>query len=199
MYRLFETIRIENGLPRNLYYHQRRMTDAGKALFGGVVYPDLQEIIRVPEEAASGLFKCRIFYSDQIGEITYEKYHRKFIGSLKLVNGDGTDYPHKYTDRSAIKFLFNLREMCDDILIVKNGLITDSSFANVVFESGENLLTPEKPLLAGTMRQKLINEKVIQPAEIRMADVYKFDRVFLINAMNSLTDGLTVPTDRIIG
>jgi 4-amino-4-deoxychorismate lyase len=68
---------------------------------------------------------------------------------LQLVTDNEIEYTHKTTDRNALNRLFEQRKKADDIIIVKNGQLTDSLFANLVFEShtGE-LFTPKNPLLA---------------------------------------------------
>ena len=55
---------------------------------------------------------------------------------------------------------------CDDILIIRNGLITDMSYANVAFFDGTQWLTPRIPLLAGTCRERLLETGPIREADI---------------------------------
>jgi len=76
-----------------------------------------------------------------------------------------------------------LRQASDDILIVKRGLVTDSSYANIVFRRGKHWYTPWSALLKGTQRTKLLERDVIHEEEIRVEDIETFETFKLINAM----------------
>jgi 4-amino-4-deoxychorismate lyase len=93
------------------------------------------------------------------------------------------DYHLKYADRSALNKLAELRGDCDEILIVKDGQITDTSFSNVVFTDGQQFVTPSSYLLPGTMRAALLQSGAITEAPIRTGDLQQFSHVTLINAM----------------
>jgi 4-amino-4-deoxychorismate lyase len=79
--------------------------------------------------------------------------------------------------------LLGLRADCDDIIIIKDGYVTDTSFSNLVFSEGEQLFTPSSFLLNGTKRQQLLRDGKIKEKEIKMADINKYSNVFLINSM----------------
>jgi 4-amino-4-deoxychorismate lyase len=72
----------------------------------------------------------------------------------------------------------------DDILIVKNAYITDSSYANILFYDGGKWFTPHMPLLAGTCRARLLKESKICEMKIKIDDIKKFESFCLINALN---------------
>lgn len=55
---------------------------------------------------------------------------------LKLVDGNYIDYLYKYVDWLVIDMLFVEWGNCDDILMVKNGLIIDIFYVNVIFYDG---------------------------------------------------------------
>ena len=94
-------------------------------------------------------------------------------------------------------YLFEKRSDCDDILIVKNGWITDSFSANVVFYDGTKWWTSGTPLLCGTQRARLINEGKISVCNISRNDIPKFKLAGLINAMQDLENMPVIPVDRI--
>ena len=79
--------------------------------------------------------------------------------------------------------LYNSKQEADDILIVKNGWVTDSSYANLIFKLGDKWITPASYLLNGTMRQQLIERGEIQCEPISLVDIGKFANVKLINSM----------------
>ena len=88
------------------------------------------------------------------------------------------------------------RNDCDDILIVKNSLITDTSYTNVVFEdSNEKLYTPTSTLLPGTKRKQLLDAGIIHEKKIHVNDIKLYKGVYLINAMIDIEDNLFIDID----
>jgi 4-amino-4-deoxychorismate lyase len=146
---------------------------------------------------AKGLYKCRIVYDSIAFEFEYEPYQPKSIQSLRLVESNEINYSHKYENRDKINELFNLRGSHDDILIAKNGFITDSSFANIVFQKNNQWFTPDSPLLRGTMRQLLLDSGVISLTSIRKNDIADFENFKLINSMLEW-DAPSIETSKII-
>ena len=78
---------------------------------------------------------------------------------------------------------FDKRESCDDILIVKNGYITDTSIANIALYDGNSWITPKVPLLKGTTRQRYLDNAKILESDIKVQDLKKFSKIALLNAM----------------
>ncbi len=173
------------------------MNSARRELLGASDDIDLSGAITIPPECRAGLYKCRVTYEERIIDITFEPYRRRKIESLKLVRDDEIDYRYKCEDRRRINALLQLKGDCDDILIIKNNLITDTSFSNIALYDGARWITPAEPLLAGTKREQLLAEGLIFEDEIRAADMGKFRTASLINAMMELGD-LTLPVGNII-
>lgn len=191
---LLETIRFEKGEFSNLPFHQNRMNNSQKMLFDRIDEIDLVSTLK-PHTADlpdNQLFKCRIVYDAEIRKIEFIPYKFPNISSLKLVNCDEIEYGHKYLDRGQINELSAQKGKADDIIIVKNGLITDSSFANLLFCNGEQWITPAFPLLKGTQRAMLLEQERIITADIRPSDLRHFKKVRLINAMLRFEDGVDV-------
>lgn len=195
---LFETIRLVNGIPQNLGYHQLRLNKAMKYFFEGNQPIDLLRLIQVPPECTQGVFKCRVTYGRQVSKIDFEAYTPKVITSLKLVDDNSISYPHKFTDRNTLNALREKRGHCDEILIVKNGLITDTSYSNIVFSDGLRWITPSNPLLQGTMRSFLLHQNLISEADIRPVDLHRYSSARLINAMLPLETGNDIQTTNIV-
>ena len=86
---------------------------------------------------------------------------------------------------------------CDEILIVRDGAITDTSYSNVAFFDGRKYVTPDTFLLNGTRRQYLLGTGVLTECRITPSDLGGFERVVLINAMLGIEDDLAVPIERI--
>jgi 4-amino-4-deoxychorismate lyase len=183
MCRLFETIRVENGKPLHLGWHQQRMEKACKEFWPGSQQQELENLLKVPSEFSTGIVRCNISYGEEIEDIRYTYYSRRSIRSLKLVYCDTIDYHVKYLDRTILGKLMDMRGECDDILIVKDGLITDTSMSNIIFYNGTTWVTPDKPLLKGTCRERLLEEGMIATSDICADDLHLFTGCKLINAM----------------
>jgi len=196
--KFIESIRIDKGSVQDLVYHNRRVARTISFHWGDVPAPDLDrycnEAIRGAERLVSkGVFKLRIIYSDIIISHTIEPYYARQVNSLKIVEDNNIDYSFKFEERGSIETLYKQREQCDDVLIVKNGLITDTSYCNVIFEKDGILYTPDSPLLAGTKREKFLEQGLISEKKIRPCDIKRYDKVYLINSMLNLT-----PVEKII-
>ncbi|WP_340113887.1 aminotransferase class IV family protein [Maribellus mangrovi] len=183
---LLETIKCLDGKLFNLEFHQHRFNLARKKAYSCSDLISLADSIQIPEKAKTGLFRCRVIYSEQIEKIEFIAHKYRPIKSLKLVEDNEIDYHLKYADRKRLNFLFNQRGDCDDILIVKNGCISDSYTANPVFWDGTSWWTPDTPLLSGTQRARLITEGKIKVWRITPADLPNYSKVGLINAMQDL-------------
>jgi 4-amino-4-deoxychorismate lyase len=184
---LLETFKIKNGVIYNLRLHNERIKRSRKMIFGIDLQEDislLPEINNIP--VSEKIIKARIIYNQQIQSVEWEYYNRRVISSLKIVEDNDIDYAFKFSDRSRINRLFSLREGCDDIIIVKDGRLTDSSYSNLAFYDGRKWVTPSTPLLAGTKRKQLIMEGKLAEEDLRVHDLKLFKVCSLINALNDL-------------
>ena len=194
---LVETIKLKDGKLYNLSFHQTRMNVALAELFPHSAGIDLATEIHVLENYRSGLFKVRVLYGPTVEAVEIEPYHFRTIQSLKVVHHKSIDYHLKYTDRQILQQLFAQRTYADDIIIIKNGLVTDAFAANLLFFDGQKWLTPNTPLLKGTQRQYLLEQGIISEMEIRESDISSFQKVGLINAMVSFEDMPVIPVEKI--
>lgn len=129
-----------------------------------------------------GAYRCKIVYGDEIVSVEYTPYIKREIKRLKVVSSD-ISYDFKYLDRREIDALYAAKGDCDDVLISKNGLLRDTSIANIALLKNNRWLTPSEPLLAGTMRQKLIDTGFLTEAEISIAEIGGFEAVAIMNAL----------------
>ncbi len=180
---LIETIRLNDGAFFNLEYHQQRMNVAFQNLFPKASLPDLDQLIQTHPFPDKGLYKTRIIYNCESIKIEYQPYQRRNIDSLQIVIDDRIDYSFKWEDRKSLSELLKNKGTADEILIVKDGLITDTSYSNIVFYDGQHWITPTTPLLKGTQRQFLLDHHQISEAKIRVGDLKSFKQAGLINAM----------------
>ena len=177
-----ETINIQNGIVQNLQGHVTRMRET--AAHFNFSAPDISKLETfVPKSIEKcAKVKCRIVYHTKIDEITFEEYTPKVIKSLKLVEAS-PDYSFKFSDRTALNSLLSQKGDCNEILIVRNGCITDTSFSNVVFRRENDFFTPDTYLLNGTKRQLLLQKDIIREKRITVENMHEFEEIILINAM----------------
>ena len=194
---LFETIRLEDGVFMNLEYHNLRFNRSREAHFGLKEWLSLENLLVVPSDCKTGIYKCKVSYSSNVDEIEIIPYQKRAIDSLKLVEDNTISYNHKYSDRTHLLELMTRRGDCDDILIVKDGYITDTSFSNIVFFDGEKWVTPARPLLRGTMRESLLKRNLIGEENITVDDLNKIKEARLINAMLPLETGTAIQVENI--
>lgn len=153
MCRFIETI----GKPDRLLLHNARMNATRRCFFGSVPDLDLQTVVdgcRAPE----GCCRYRAFYAEFIERIEYFPYRLRPVHTLRLV-------------------------AADDVLMVRQGRLIDTSIANIALFNGQEWLTPSHPLLAGTRRADLLPRGLIRPADLLVADLLQFCRIRLFNAM----------------
>jgi 4-amino-4-deoxychorismate lyase len=196
--KLFESIQIKGGAPQNLDYHNQRMNRSRKELFGDSKELLLEDCIEVPKEFANGIVKCRVEYSRQIEKIGFEKYEAKQHDAFFLVDSN-IGYDHKYIDRNKLIQLKSDFSASSEIIIVKNGFITDTSYSNLIFkEKKGDWYTPKTYLLKGIQRSYLLNMGIIKERHIQRKQLKKFSSFMLVNAMRNFDDQNALPIEKIL-
>ena len=191
-----EAIKLKDGMFYNLEYHQERIDRT--CLQFSIPRFELSDLLKdIPETAKKGLIKSRVEYGDSINKVEYLPYSFRNIRTVALAYDDTIEYSHKYANRNQLNQLLSSTG-CDEMIIVKNGLITDASAFNLVFESADGLYTPIDCLLKGTKRQTLLDNQKIEETRITAYDLSKYDKVYFINAMVDLEDNIYISTADII-
>ncbi len=197
MCQLLETIKLENGILFNLKYHNLRFNNARREVFGISENWKLENIICIPQEFRQGLYRCRVVYSEEIQKIEFIPHQLRSIHSLKIVVDNQVEYSYKFANREPINRLFEKKEGCDEIIIVKNGLVTDCSIGNLLFHDGQKWWTPSTPLLNGTRRMQLLEEGLILEKEIRAEEIFSFQKAGIINVFYGMENLQAIPVSRI--
>ena len=193
-----EVVKVKDGVFIDAQPHINRIFRTTSLFFRKPLIVELTDNM-IPIDLNKGLIKCRILYNSEVISIEFEPYKMRSIASLAIVEDSTIDYSYKYLNRDHINKLFARREECDDILIVKNTLITDTSYSNVVFKDSEGkLYTPSRTLLDGTKRQRLLAKDIIQEKEIHVNDIPSFVGLYVINAMIDIEDNLFIGVDSIL-
>lgn len=199
-----ETIRWSDGKFHLLELHRRRMERTRLDVFGSACgVPDLTWLPPIPENLKNQTVKCRVIYDIAIRSVEFEPYAQRKVGSLKIVDGGGIDYHLKYHDRSALSGLAGMRGDADEVIIVKDGFITDTSYSNLIFAAGDRLLTSDRPLLHGVMLSHLLESGKVSAATLRPDDIlpgnrYGITSAFMVNAMLPLDTAKPIDISNII-
>jgi len=200
MCQLLETIKVKQNTLQHLKFHTNRVNYSRSFLFQSVDNWDLSQLIDVPELDPDGIYRCRFLYSRVVEKIEFLPYIPRIIQKLFLVRNETLDYSFKYANRDAIDRLKSTYapEQDSDILIVKDGFVTDTSFSNIVFFDGRQWFTPATPLLKGTKRAWYLKNRTISERLITPVDLHNYQKARLLNAMLDLEDGEDIRIENIL-
>lgn len=182
-----ETIKLNNGVLFHLEYHQKRVAETFAIVFPKSPVLNLRKILQETYIPSEGFFKIRIEYNSFFYNIEFIPYEFRFISAFKIVQNDTISYPLKSSQRSAFQSLMKDFEN-QEIIIVKKGFVTDTSYSNLVFYKNLQWHTPTHFLLNGTCRQRLLAEKRIKEIPITPEDIFSFEKIGIINAMIDLEE-----------
>jgi 4-amino-4-deoxychorismate lyase len=201
MCQLLETIKVRQNMLQNVSFHNQRVNHSRGALFQAADTWNLSELIAMPALNADMTYRCRMLYSHAVEQVDFLEYTPRIIQKLLLVYVENLDYSFKYANRDALDKLKSSTAAgaTADILIVKNGLITDTSFSNIAFFDGSKWYTPDSPLLKGTKRALYLNSGMLTARRIKPEDLPIYQKARLINAMLDLEDGNDISMENIIG
>lgn len=196
--RFIESILLKNGEYINLHLHQQRIDHVFQRFASSDKSHDLNRIL--PNLKLEGTYKARLVYDMDTEEAEYDlefsEYRARKITSLEVVHSQPFDYSMKYEDRTTINKLVKKSD-ADDIIIAINGKVTDGSYFNVAFWTGNEWITPDTPLLKGVRRTQLLQEGKIKEAPVHISDLGAFEKMSLINAMLDLGE-LEVPLSGVL-
>lgn len=192
MPRFIDTIKLADGHYELIDRHNKRINNTINHFFGFNPGIDLNLFLPKPGKYKSGTYKCRLTYSNRIESIEISPYIKRTIKKLKIVDLNAADvsaeyrsfnYEFKYQDRTLINSFLTGIDDISDILIVKNGSLTDTSFSNIILFDGEKWITPSTFLLNGVKRRYLLENNKIAEEKVSLDDIGRFQKISLINAM----------------
>lgn len=197
MCRFIETVRIVEGKVCNSFYHEARMNATLHHFHGAVPLLRLSAHLSGLDSMPK-LVKWRFIYDRHgIYESSFAPYRIRTVRTLQTVCDDTVDYTYKSVDRTQLLRLKERQGNADEILIVKDGYITDTSYTNVAFWNGSRWITPKTPLLRGTMRAYLLDKGLLTEQNVRLADLHRYSSIALFNAMIDL-EQLVLPLSSIL-
>lgn len=187
-------------------YHLRRLADSAD-YFGYEVHIDNvreQMIARIPDFRGASMRVRLLVASDGRPNIQAEPLDEpeenrplRICLAPNPVNSTDIFLYHKTTCRRAYE---EARQACpdyDDVLLWnEREEITESSVANVVARIGSDLFTPPRDsgLLAGTFREWLLNTGRIKERVLRIPDLQKCSKIFLINSVRKWQEAILYST-----
>ena len=198
MFQFIETIKFKDGKLFNLSYHNDRLNRTRRAFYSINDGLNLAERIELPSAGDGSIYKCRIVYDRTILKVEFVPYEERTVKKLKIITANDIAYSYKYEDRRHLEHLFNEKGECDDILIIKNNMVTDSFYANVVLYDGHEWITPSTPLLSGTQRAYLLDKGIIKEKNITLESLKDFQKIRLINAMVSFNEAQEIEIDSLV-
>jgi 4-amino-4-deoxychorismate lyase len=137
-------------------------------------------------------------YDDNIVSTTFEPYAYPSIKSMAMVNVPHADFIYKSHDKEPLLKILDFAKT-DEVVIVRNNFITNSTSSNLVFEDEEGALwTPLHYIHSGTKREYYLKKKRITTYPIKASSIRSFTRVFLINALIDLEDNVTFDCQNIL-
>ncbi len=131
---------------------------------------------------SKGPKRVKVIYSNKIERVEYYPIKKRKFKSFKIVNSD-IEYPYKYYNREDIDKLVSTKGICDDIIVAKDGLLRDTSIANIALFDGQNWLTPKSPLLKGTVRESLLRKQIVLEKDVKIEELEKAKGFAIINAI----------------
>lgn len=180
----------------HLDYHNRRLNATIRHFIG-----DNPSLIRLEDyvhpTSNMAFHKARVVYTPSgVQDVTYAPYTMRTVKSLRLVTDNTIDYTYKSTDRTALDCLVSQKGDCDDVIIVKNGFLTDTSFTNIALFDGKSWIAPAHPLLCGTKFHWLIDQGEIIPKDIPADTLSQYQAIRLFNAMIEFGE-IELPVDEV--
>ena len=178
-----ESVKLVNGVFYRLSLHQIRVNKIFVEYFPTDKVIDLEELFYHSDFPKVGKYKCRLVFDENIQQFEIVEYQIRSIKNLRLVETSAKSFPYKIEDRSAFNDAFAQRGTCDDVLLVREGFFTDTSYANIALFDGNKWFTPETPLVYGVNRAELLSEGLIHEKQIKLSELQNYTRIRLFNAM----------------
>lgn len=192
--RFIETIRLVDGVPQLLLYHEQRIV---RTLAEGGQRPPfvlsalVDAIIEDCGQSLEGVYKLRFEYDASAVYVpSCVPYKPREVRRLIPCPIDSLGaYRHKWADRSGLAVPSEVQAQLDadptaEVVFTYEGRLTDTRYSNIALLNHEgSWLTPDTPLLRGVMRQSLLDSGRIREAPLNSEDLAHCQAFRLINAM----------------
>ena len=197
MSQFIESIKVEDQKIFLTELHQKRMNETFSN-FGKACKIDIHSLFLNLEHDEDGLYKFRILYDlDNQFKTQVLPYAISEHDNFELAIDNEIDYRLKSADRIQFQKMKENSD-ADEVIIVKDNQITDTSYSNLLFLKDKTWFTPKTYLLNGVMRQHLLASKKIKETEITLDNIKDFSHFQLINALNDFDEMFIYPIETII-
>lgn len=205
MYRFLETMYYDGSGIRNLDLHLERIQSSLIYSSGGVLSGvgnsmliQIKEILRSFQISGQAQ-RVRVLYDENGLDIEASPLMIQYPTTFRCVDVDHNfDYSYKFADRQVLNEAFLKRNGKEDVILIRDGWVTDTSKANLAFRKNDKWYTPYFPLLAGTTWKKLVSEQSLLPRPIHVDHIALFDVVRTFNALHAFEAAPEIPVDQII-
>jgi 4-amino-4-deoxychorismate lyase len=171
----FETIRVKEKKLLHVEYHQKRVDYTRKNLFGLDERLDLKSLHVEIEDGA-----LRVDYDEFIQNVTCREIPKREFKKFKVQSSD-IEYKFKYTNRDELNSL--KQNNYDDIIISNEGVLKDTTIANIALMLDGEWFTPIEPLLFGTTRDRLIRSGFLKQKELKIDDLKNMQNFAIMNSL----------------
>jgi len=164
----------------HLPWHNMRFRRSRRELLGVRDSLELGEVLgKLPPD---GVWRCRVLYGYSVGKVEILPYRPKRWKRLAMADFHG-DYTYKYADRKIFDDILENFPGMDDLILCREGLVTDTTVANIALRKGNVWYTPSSPILRGTTRERLLEKKFLKEDDIPCSAIGSYDELALMNAM----------------
>ncbi|WP_374331152.1 aminotransferase class IV [Soonwooa sp.] len=196
MLQFIESIKVEDQKIFLAELHQQRMIETFSH-FEKDCRIDILEVFKNLNHDEDGLYKFRLVYDLENNFKTQMlPYSISEIEDFELVTNDNLNYQFKYIDRKNLDLL-KQKSHANEVIILQNGNVTDTSFSNLLFLKDKTWYTPETYLLNGVQRQHLLKQRQIKSTAISVDNILKFSHFQIINALNDFDENYVYPISKI--
>lgn len=173
MCQCFETLQIKNQQALHVNFHNERFNKTRYELFNAKKDLNLLDFLDVKNDA-----RCKIVYDKDVKSVEYFPIVKRKFEHFLLVECDFT-YEYKYLNRQMFKHFEN----CDDVIYIKNGILLDTSIANIALLLDNTWYCTNDVLLKGTTRQRLLENNAIKVKTLHVNDLFEAKSMAIMNAI----------------
>lgn len=172
----FETIKVVDGKPLHVKYHNNRCNKTRQEIFTCKDMLDLNDAIHAPDNET---YRCRVTYGKEIEKVEFFPLKPRVFRVFTCKEID-FDYSHKWCDRKAID---HAKENSDAVIFTREGKLLDTPIANIALCIDGVWVTPKYPLLFGTARARYLEEGWLKEQELTTEHLRKAEKFAIMNAL----------------
>ncbi|WP_458464353.1 aminodeoxychorismate synthase component I [Paenibacillus sp.] len=192
-FELLESLRLENGQYALLERHLDRMMDSASYFNFQAIREDIQnQLTAYANEHSTGVHKVRVLLSP-LGQLSVESkplFETKEKQTVALAKSPISSSQRFLYHKTTYRDMYEVhRKACGDgydvLLWNEQRELTEFTTGNVVIEQQGKKYTPPRDsgLLAGTLRNQLLNDGVLEEKVLTYKDIIEATNIWLINSV----------------